>query len=95
MNNPDPQEPDESPEAEFPLGIKWYAQDWEDANFWLPRGHMMPVQVKLASGKMEIWMSVTRDWRPVRAWRKIRVTNGCAKRLRREQKVEAQDLELA
>ena len=78
-NQPDAQEPDESPEAEFPKGIKWYAEYWEDALRWLPRGHMMPVQVWLADGTMPIWMTISRDWRPVQKWRRVQVTAGTAR----------------
>lgn len=91
-NQPDAQEPDESPTSEFPQGIKWYG-DWENALRWLPRGAMMPVQVWLTDGTMPIWMTVSRDWRPVVKWRRVQVTQGCAKRLRTKDKVEAQELE--
>lgn len=84
---PDAQEPDESPESDYPQGITWYAATWEDAAWWLPRGSMMPVQVWLRDGSMPIWLSIGRDWRPVLRWRRVHVTSGCARRLRREQSV--------
>lgn len=78
----------------YPQGIKWYGETIS-ASRYLPRGCMMPVEVWLDDGSKHIWMSLSRDWRPVIKWRQVRVTAGTARKLRAQQHVQAQDLELA
>jgi len=93
-------EPEEDIESSdlYPQGVKWYDDKWVDANYYLPRSIHIPVQVHFGevAGKPvnpEFRITTSGDWRKVTWWRKVKITQGTIRRLRREMKVEAQEVE--
>lgn len=74
----------------YPQGIKWYG-DWVNRDFYIPRGYMLPVQVELEDGTLELWpTSSPHHWGPVKRWRRVNLTQGTLRRLRKAAKITAE-----
>lgn len=80
-------------EIQLPPGVKGYGK-WVDGLRVLPRGHQMPVEVEYCSGRTEIRITVSGDWREVVSWRPVELTQGMVRRLRKEKKLIAMEEEL-
>lgn len=65
---------------------------WISADRYLPRSNHLPVQVDEGAKKYRLMVTVSGDWRKVRRWRSVEVSKGHLTELRKEEKVEAQDV---
>ena len=65
--------------------------DWESAQFRLPRGYSMPVEVELTDGTHEMRISATGDWRKVTRWQKLNLDKHTLAKLRKAKKLPASE----
>ena len=84
-------DPEEDQET-YPQGIRWYGL-WQSADYFLPRSCHLPVQVDLGHNTFEFRITTRGDWRKVTRWRKVQMTQGAIRRLRKALKIEQQEID--